>query len=198
MIGRAAALALLMALAACGLPRNLVVLIPDESGATGKAIVSGGGRQAELDQPFALVETNPGEAPGKVAIAKKEQVEDVFAGALAATPPAPVIFRVFFANAQANLDAKARATIDAAIAAAKASSLVNISVVGHTDAIGNNATENLPLSLRRAETVRDALVAAGIPRAVIDIAYFGANHPFVPNKPGVPEPLNRRVEITIR
>jgi outer membrane protein OmpA-like peptidoglycan-associated protein len=46
--------------------------------------------------------------------------------------------------------------------------------------------------------VRSALVAAGIPPEIIDIAYFGANQPLVPNKPSIPEPLNRRVEITIR
>jgi OOP family OmpA-OmpF porin len=198
MIARVAVLAFLLLLGACGLPRNLVVLIPDENGVVGKAIVRSDGKAAELDRPFAIVETNPGQAPGKVALATKEQVDKEFAVALAATPPAPLAFHVFFANAQADLDAKARAVLDSVIAAAKASPPVEIDVVGHTDAIGNNADENMPLSLRRAETVRNALVSAGIPPDVIDIAYFGANDPLVPNRPGVPEPLNRRVEITMR
>jgi outer membrane protein OmpA-like peptidoglycan-associated protein len=198
MIARVVALAFLMLLGACGLPRNLVVLIPDEDGSVGNAIVRNDGKAAELDRPFAIVETNPGQAPGKVAMATREQVDREFAVALAATPPAPMVFRVFFANAQADLDAKAHDVLDAAIAAAKASSPVEIGVTGHTDAIGYSADENLPLSQRRAETVRNALIAAGIPSELIDIAFFGANHPLVPNKPGVPEPLNRRVEITIR
>jgi OOP family OmpA-OmpF porin len=198
MIARVATLAFLLLLGACGLPRNLVVLIPDENGTVGKAIVRNDGKAAELDRPFAIVEINPGQPPGKVAVATEEQVGREFAVALAATPPPPMVFRVFFANAQANLDANANAVLDTVIAAAKASPPVDIGVVGHTDAIGYSADENLPLSLRRAETVRNALVAAGIPPAVIDIAYFGANNPLVPNKTGVPEPLNRRVEITIR
>jgi peptidoglycan-associated lipoprotein len=195
---RGAALAILLLLSACGLPRNVVVLIPDENGAVGKAIVSNDGRTAELDRPFAIVETNPGQAPGTISVATKGQVDKEFSRTLAATPQAPKVFRVYFANAQATLDAADRAVLATAIAAAKASSPVDISVVGHTDAIGNSTEANLPLSLRRARTVRNALVAAGISRDVIDIAYFGANQPVVPNKPGLSEPLNRRVEITIR
>jgi outer membrane protein OmpA-like peptidoglycan-associated protein len=198
MIARIAALAFVLLLGACGLPRNMVVLIPDENGTVGRAIVRNDGKAAELDRPFAIVETNPGQAPGKIAVATKEQVDKEFAVVLAATPPAPAVFRVFFANARADLDAKAHAVLDTAIAAAKASPPAEIGIVGHTDAIGYSSGENLPLSQRRAASVRSALVAAGIPPAVIDIAYFGANHPLVPNKPGVPEPLNRRVEITIR
>jgi OOP family OmpA-OmpF porin len=198
MIARLAILAVVLLLAACGLPRNVVVLIPDESGAVGKALVSNSGATEELDRPFAAVETKAGQAPGKIVISTKAQVDAEFAGALAATPPAPKVFRLFFANARAALSATDRAMVNEAIAATRAMAPVDISVVGHTDAIGHTAEENIPLSRRRAETVRDALVAGGVPRDAIDIAYFGPNQPLVPNKPGVPEPLNRRVEITVR
>jgi OOP family OmpA-OmpF porin len=198
MIGRLAMLTALLLLAGCGLPRNVVVLLPDENGTVGKALVSNAGTTAALDRPFATVETNAGKVPGKVAIAAKAQVDNEFAGALAATPQVPRVFRIFFANAKANLDAADRAVLDEAVVAAKAMGHVDISIVGHTDAIGHSTEENLPLSRRRAETVRNALVAGGIPAAVIDVAYFGPNQPLVPNRPGVPEPLNRRVEITVR
>jgi OOP family OmpA-OmpF porin len=195
---RLAAFATLLLLAACGLPNNVVVLIPDENGVVGKAIVSNNGKAVELDGAFSGAETNPGRTPDKIAATTKERVDEEFAAVLAATPQAPVVFRILFANAQADLDAKARAVLDQAIAAARATPHVDISVIGHADAIGNNSNENLPLSLRRAEAVRKALVKAGIAPEVIAIAYFGASDPVAPNKPGVPEPLNRRVEITIR
>ncbi len=198
MIARVAAIALLALLAACGLPGNVVILIPDENGTVGKALVNNVGATVELDAPFAAAEINTGQAPGRIAATTKEQIDREFAGALAATPQAPMVFRIFFANGQADLDAKARAVLDTAISAAKATPHLDISVVGHSDAIGHSAEENLPLSRRRAEAVRKALVAAGIPPEVIDIAYYGANDPLVPNKPGVPEPLNRRVEVTVR
>jgi len=199
MIARIAPLALILLLAACGgLPGNVVVLIPDENGEIGKAMVTSKGSTVGLDGAFAGAETEPGQAPAKIAATTKEQVDKEFAGALAATPRVPAVFRVFFANARADLDAKAIAVLDAAIAAAKATPNLDVSVVGHTDALGSNTDENMPLSLHRAEAVRSALVVAGVPSAVIDIAYFGANDPLVPNRPGLPEPLNRRVEITIR
>jgi outer membrane protein OmpA-like peptidoglycan-associated protein len=174
-----------------------VALIPDEDGAVGGAIASNVGQTAELDKPFTLVETNPGQPPGKVAMTTQDQLDKEFAGALAVAPRAPAIFRVAFANAESNLDVEARTVVDSAIAAAKAMAFVDISVVGNADATGN-AGDNLQLSLRRAETVRNALVAAGIPAELIDVAYFGANNPLAPNRPNVPEPLNRRVDITIR
>jgi peptidoglycan-associated lipoprotein len=198
MIARIASLTLFLLLAACGgLPGNVVVLIPDENGDVGKATVTSKGTTVGLDAAFAGAEAKPGQTPAKIGTTTKEQVDKEFAGALAATPKAPMVFRVYFANDRADLDAKARAVLAEAMTAAKAAPYVNISVVGHTDALGSK-TENMPLSLHRAETVRSALVAAGIPAEVIDIAYFGANDPFVPNRPGLPEPLNRRVEVTIR
>jgi outer membrane protein OmpA-like peptidoglycan-associated protein len=196
---RLASLAALLLLAACGgLPGNVVVLIPDENGTVGKAMVTGNGATLRLDEAYAAAQTDPGRAPAKVAANTKQQTDSEFAAALAATPRVPSVFRLSFANARADLDAKALAVIAEAVAAAKATPNLDISVVGHTDAIGNSSGENLPLSMHRAEAVRAALVAAGIPAAVIDIAYFGANDPLVPNRPGVSEPLNRRVEITIR
>jgi outer membrane protein OmpA-like peptidoglycan-associated protein len=95
------------------------------------------------------------------------------------------------------LDTKSRGDFAAAIAAAKGTPNVDISVVGHADATGSDA-ENLALSLRRADTVRDALTAAGVPTDVIEVTYHGPNNPRVPTPRGVPEPRNRRVEVTIR
>ena len=85
----------------------------------------------------------------------------------------------------------------AASAAAKSTTNADISVVGHADATGSDAY-NQALSLRRAEVIRDGLVAAGAPSEVIEITYHGANNPLVPTARGVSEPRNRRVEVTIR
>src|SRR5262245_44288698 len=56
MATRMAAVVLLLALAACGLPANVVVLIPDENGTIGKVVVREGASTAELDKPFASVD----------------------------------------------------------------------------------------------------------------------------------------------
>jgi outer membrane protein OmpA-like peptidoglycan-associated protein len=197
MITRLCAIALLLLLAACGLPGNVVVLMPEDNGAVGKVSVSGGGSSVELDRPLQAVETRPGAAPGAPFVATREDVSAAFAGALGAMPRTPQSFVIYFLNALADPDPASRGELDAAIAAAKALPNVDISVTGHADATGAES-ENLALSLRRAERVRDALVAAGVPVAVIEVTYHGSNNPRVPSPPGVPEPRNRRVEITIR
>jgi outer membrane protein OmpA-like peptidoglycan-associated protein len=74
---------------------------------------------------------------------------------------------------------------------------IDVSVVGHADATESDAY-NSTLSLRRAQIIRDALVAAGIPNGVIVIDYLGANNPLISVPRGASEPRNRRVEVTIR
>ena len=88
---------LLFALAACsGLPRNVVVLLPDENGEVGKVIVTDTGGATSLDRPLAAVEIPAGKKPGSSFVAKQDDISDNFAGALAATPRAPVIYILYF------------------------------------------------------------------------------------------------------
>jgi outer membrane protein OmpA-like peptidoglycan-associated protein len=197
MTTRIFSLFLLVALADCGLPANVVVLVPDENGTIGKVAVHKGGNTTELDRPFAAVNAGSETSVREVFTAKRADVESAFAGALAAAPRAPVVYILYFRSESAEVDAKSRGDLLAAEATARKLSDIDVSVVGHADATGSDAY-NEALSLHRAETVRDALVAAGIPAGVIEIAYYGASDPLVPAPRGVHEPRNRRVEITIR
>jgi outer membrane protein OmpA-like peptidoglycan-associated protein len=70
-------------------------------------------------------------------------------------------------------------------------------VTGHTDAVGD-ADSNDKLSLDRANSIRDILVEAGIPRDQIQTVGRGQREQLVSKKSGVPEPRNRRVEIKLR
>jgi OmpA-OmpF porin, OOP family len=190
-------LVLLLALAGCGLPANVVVLIPDENGTVGKVAVREGASTAELDRPLAAVNAGSETSLRAVFTAQQADVDREFAGALAATPRAPTVYILYFQAGSTNLDPKSRGNLAAAAAAAKRMSDIDIGVVGHADATGSDAY-NSALSLKRAETIRDSLVAAGIPSDVIEIAYHGANNPLIPTPRGVSERRNRRVEITIR
>jgi len=197
MIMRGMALLLLLALTGCGLPANVVVLIRDENGAVGKVVVAENGSTAQLDKALAAVNAGSAASLHNVFTAERSQVDDEFAGALAATPRAPIVHILYFQSGSTELDPMSRGDLTAAIAAAKDTPHADISVVGHADATGADAY-NLALSLSRAETVRDALVTAGVPTDVIEITYHGANNPLVPAPRGVAEPRNRRVEVTIR
>ena len=189
--------AFLLTLAGCGLPANVVVLLPDENGRAGKIAVHEGGNTAELDRPLAAVDAGSEAALHGVFTAPKADVESEFSGALEAAPRAPLVYILHFQTGSTDLDPSSRDDLAAAIAAAKGTANADLSVVGHADATGADPY-NLALSLRRAETVRDDLVAAGVPAEIIEIAYHGANNPLIPTPRGVAELRNRRVEITIR
>jgi outer membrane protein OmpA-like peptidoglycan-associated protein len=189
--------ALLLALTGCGLPANVVILLPDDNGTVGKVAVHEGGSTAELDRPLTGVDAGSEASLRNVFTAERSDVDSEFAGALEAAPRAPLVYILYFQTGVAELDPKSRGDFAAATAAAKGTSNDDISVVGHADATGSDAY-NSALSLRRAQTVRDALVAGGVPSEVIEIAYHGANNPLVPTPRGVPELRNRRVEVTIR
>jgi outer membrane protein OmpA-like peptidoglycan-associated protein len=66
---------------------------------------------------------------------------------------------------------------------------------GHADRLGSEAA-NLALSRRRVEAVRDYLVAHGVPRERIVIAWYGETQPNVETADGVAEPMNRVVLAT--
>jgi outer membrane protein OmpA-like peptidoglycan-associated protein len=190
--------AVLLLLAGCGgLPANVVVLLPDDDGHTGRVAVRNAAGQVDLDQPLAATSLATGARPRPAFVAKQRDVDASFAAAIAATPHRPVGFILYFRSEAADVAPAWRPTLASAIAAVKAEPNVDVSVVGHTDAAGTDAF-NMDLSLRRAEAVRDALVGAGIPAQVIQLAYHGAHDPVAATPPDGHQPLNRRVEVTVR
>jgi outer membrane protein OmpA-like peptidoglycan-associated protein len=69
-------------------------------------------------------------------------------------------------------------------------------VYGHTDDVGT-AAYNQDLSERRAKSVRDYLVKAGIPQDIVEYKGFGKTSPRVPAKTRDARKKNRRVEIGV-
>jgi outer membrane protein OmpA-like peptidoglycan-associated protein len=72
----------------------------------------------------------------------------------------------------------------------------DVRIEGHTDATGEESY-NLDLSRRRAEAVREYLVAQGIDRQRIVTVGRGENVPVATNQTVAGRQLNRRVEIVI-
>ncbi len=69
-------------------------------------------------------------------------------------------------------------------------------VEGHTDNTGS-AAMNTELSLKRAITVRDYLIARGVPASSIDVAGLGLSTPIGDNGTTAGRERNRRVEIVV-
>ncbi len=68
-----------------------------------------------------------------------------------------------------------------------------ISVVGKASLVGSDE-HNMDLSHRRADTVRNEMIADGVPAEKIQISWTGDREPVVAEAAGVEEPRNRVVE----
>ncbi len=114
-------------------------------------------------------------------------------------PPAPAApsFMVFFDWDRSNLSAQALNTIKQAAGSYKTKGSARVTATGHTDKSGPESY-NMALSLRRANTVKDALVREGVPATAISVIGKGETQPLVQTADGVREPQNRRVEIVIQ
>ena len=72
----------------------------------------------------------------------------------------------------------------------------NVTIIGHTDSSGSDAINN-PLSLNRAASVRDYIVARGVATNRIAIDGRGSHEPVVANDTSANKAKNRRVEIFV-
>ncbi len=111
-------------------------------------------------------------------------------------PPPPQAFMVFFDWDSTRLSDASLNVVEQAANAFKSKQGARITATGHTDTSGSEAY-NMALSLRRANTVKDALVKLGVPAAAIATVGRGEAGLLVQTGDGVREPQNRRVEITI-
>jgi OmpA-OmpF porin, OOP family len=124
--------------------------------------------------------------------------------AMPAPPPVPVKpmpapqknFMVFFDFDKAVITPQASRIITEAAAAAKAGHSTSVNVTGYTDLSGT-VKYNMALSIKRANAVKDSLVAQGVPANEIVVVGKGKSDPLVPTKDGVREPQNRRVTIVL-
>lgn len=71
---------------------------------------------------------------------------------------------------------------------------VRVTVIGHTDNTGSDAV-NDPLSLHRAEAVKDYLTARGVPNQRVAVQGRGEREPVASNNTESGRAQNRRVEI---
>jgi OOP family OmpA-OmpF porin len=121
----------------------------------------------------------------------------VAVAAPAAQVPVAPSFIVFFDWDRSNLSAQALNTIKQAAGSYKTKGSARVTATGHTDKSGPESY-NMALSLRRANTVKDALVREGVPATAISVIGKGETQPLVQTADGVREPQNRRVEIVIQ
>ncbi|MEQ1483947.1 OmpA family protein [Methyloglobulus sp.] len=175
-----------------------VVLIPDAGGKVGQVEVTTKGGSTVLTKANESAKAEKAEqAPSEAVQLSGEKVNDMFAETLAKEPMAPEHFRFYFVTGSANLLAEANAELAKAKTAIDVRKSCDLSVIGHSDRVGDNST-NKGISLQRADSVAKALTTLGVAGNCMDIRYYGENDPAIPTADNVDEPRNRRVEVEIR
>ena len=103
---------------------------------------------------------------------------------------------VQFATGTADANAAAREGLSKFSGIVASYPELRFNVEGHTDSTGS-ATMNQELSLKRATTVRDYLIAQGVPASRIDVAGLGLSAPIGDNTTTDGRAPIRRVEIVV-
>lgn len=191
------AIMLLITMTACA-PKTLVVLVPDGDGTVGTIRVENPAGAATINTAnhYTVLKDlqNP---PSPPAFIEKTQIEKRFGPVLAIEPPQPVHFLLYFATGSNELLPESRSRFSAAAECINATGSRHISVVGHTDTVGDEES-NFTLSLNRAQAVKQLLVEAGVAAGTISVTSHGESNPVVPTADNVSNAANRRVEIIVR
>lgn len=111
--------------------------------------------------------------------------------------PQPFRPAVHFRTGTVEIAKEDRSVIDEVSATLRAHpEIALLRVEGHTDARGSEEYD-LQLGMRRANVVRDALVAAGVPAARLTAVSFGKTRPIADNRTAEGRARNSRVEFTV-
>ena len=176
---------------------ELVLLLPKGNGSAGAVVVrSTGSRPLVLNKPYAAARID---GAGRLQpftydadLAKRE-----FSATLTALPVRPVSFLLYFLEGSDEPTPESEREVARIFADIAGRPYPEISVIGHTDAVGT-MQYNDELSLQRAQHVREDLTRRGVPGKYIAIAGRGKREPAVRTAADAPEPMNRRVEIIVR
>ncbi len=188
-------LTVLAVLAGCASP-DRIVLLPNTDGSPSAVIVKTATGERVIDKPYEAVSVSK---DGAITQSKEtpESVRARYGAALDAQPKRPATYVLYYLNGKVEITPESRSVVKKLKEDLKTRSAPEIIVVGHTDLVGT-AEYNDTLSLDRAKEVRAILISTGIPADLISISGRGKRDPAVKTADGVPEPRNRRVEISIR
>jgi len=101
---------------------------------------------------------------------------------------------IYFDTGMSVLKPASNPSLDQAALLMRQQPALKLLVAGHTDNVGNDAA-NRQLAKRRAEAVRDSLLARGIPSARLTAQGYGSDIPVAANDSESGRAQNRRVEL---
>jgi OmpA-OmpF porin, OOP family len=185
-----------MLLTACSTTKELIVLLPEEDRTLGSVAIGEGERSVIISAPLAVAKIDARGRVKQEAINQAE-VDQIFQAALAAQPPKPISFLLYFEEGQTQVTPGSQASLEALFAEVNRRQAVEVQITGHTDRVGSVA-DNDRLSHARAQAVWDILGQLGLRSEFIRAVGRGEREPLVPTPDEQPEPRNRRVEVIVR
>jgi outer membrane protein OmpA-like peptidoglycan-associated protein len=176
---------------------DLVVLLRDDDGSVGRAIVSNDHGSADLATAGGLTTVSANAAPAAERTMTDREIQEMFGGVLSTLPAPPERFTMLFQFESDVLTPEGGQALPAIFAAVKRHPAATVTVVGHADSAGPSRP-NFELGLRRAHRIRDLLVAAGVDASCIEVSSRGETDPAVRPGDQVFERRNRRVDVIVR
>jgi len=190
-------LAVIVLAAGCSCNRTRVVLLPDPDNHVGKVEVANAHGSTLIDQSGYGVTLKQQSAPPPAVPIDEEKIRKDFASVLAEEPETPAKFILHFKSDSDMLTDSSRARIPEIVAEIEKRNSMDIGVAGHSDRVGDEGY-NIELSFKRARQVSTLLQKQGVDARFIHTSSHGEGNPLIPTPDNVPEPRNRRVEVTVR
>lgn len=187
---------LLVACATPAPPKDLsyVTLLQSPDGTVGRVVVRGAKGEQVLSQQRQATLLDGSTAPAPV---DEAQFQRDFAEAVAARPPLPERFTLYFESGGAQLTAESLAQLPGIVERTAQRAAADVSIIGHSDTVGK-AELNESLSLKRAQAVAELIQSKGLKVDALAVESHGERNLLVATPDETPEPRNRRVEVTIR
>jgi OmpA-OmpF porin, OOP family len=175
--------------------KETAILLPEADGKSSGIVIKTMDSETAVTEPYQGVELTGGKIETKQFSA--ESVQQMFPDVMQALPEKPHSYTLHFEESGTDLTPESAAMIENIRQEIVKRSAPEITVIGHTDRTGS-PEDNLSLSLKRAEAIRDILVAGGVSAQIIQTVGRGELEPVVETEDGVAEPRNRRVVISVR
>jgi len=187
---------ILLLAASCSSTKTLVILLPSDDTANGSITLGEGDQTTVLDAPMTAAEVDARGRVKKTSV-NNELIDQYFKYALAAQPPDPITFLLYFKEGSTELSQASTYTLPELFKEIENRQAVEVQVTGHTDRLDSEASNDL-LSIERAQVIKEILISKGLKAGFIRTVGRGERELLIKTPDGVREPLNRRVEVIIR
>jgi OmpA-OmpF porin, OOP family len=107
-----------------------------------------------------------------------------------------ILNNLFFPTGEYRLEDKSKTELNKLVQLMNENSALKLEISGHTDDVGKDK-DNMELSTRRAKSVYDYLVQAGVPANRLTYKGYGETQFAVPNDSEKNRQLNRRIEFKV-